>query len=230
MKKFALATVILTSVTALSTLTACGGNKSTAVSSSKSSSSSSSKVLSSSSKSSSTSTNSSVAVAQVSMNSEQIANGDFSSVVGTWKNAKGQTLTVTKDMLSFSDILGTYSQPEAGTVTGSKIDIPDWNDATGNPKIVQGVGSMEPAYQQNITISQGTSTNDVGNPTGAIFVDQISGAVIEIVFTPKGAEAFTNGQVHEADQSDKSKDRIWSFATQGGLDSATLAQNAYYKQ
>lgn len=154
------------------------------------------------------------------MNVAEIIDGDFSTIVGTWKNELGETIEITKDKMVFSDIAGG-SQHAPGTVTAAdlKVDIPKFNDEKGEPVLEPYImGQYRPKYIQQLEVEQGQSYDRKWG-----FVSPASQAPLYIAFFPVGFITVDGQTVKE--------EAITSFFTQSSinLDYAALHGEVYHR-
>lgn len=182
----------------------------TAASSSSAKSSQSVSSSQASSAASSSSNSASSSAVSSSMNTQQIAEGNFTSLVGTWKNADGQYLTFSGD--------------------GSDITVRDGSHWTLQPHeanqsgIYQGLGGSSPIVALMMTTSQ----EDVG--------DMLYG----LKFIPVGvSDNHIYGAVAQSstDPTDTSRDRIIGLQGETGSSDGLMpnygdsreASRAYYR-
>lgn len=111
------------------------------------------------------------------MNLNELETGNYTSVNGTWVNGLGSTIIVEDGTIKFTDITGFG---ESGIVSGFQVNVPEFNDSDGSPKIVEGIGGMDtPRYNQKLT-----SYNDNGIVTlESVFIN----AKLCISFLPQNS-------------------------------------------
>ncbi|WP_071130727.1 DUF6287 domain-containing protein [Enterococcus timonensis] len=139
-----------------------------------------------------------------------ISTGNYESIIGSWQNGLGETITADKDVLNFSNI---NSFGAAGTVSGLTIDVPDFNDENGQPQLEEWAGTERKEYDPQLEIKE---NQEILELTGS-FID--SG--YHLFFLPEG----TRGELTVGDLN---QDKIVSLSTQSSIDSIPEEQ-VYYK-
>lgn len=138
---------------------------------------------------------------------------DYSSANGTWKNAKGFTLTVKDNQLDIEDVKSASADGLPATVNQLVIDIPSENDGAGQPNVTKLGTSDVPSYAKELQVTM---------EDGAVFLKGTAfRAMLYVGFIPKGE---TGG----IGISDSEKDRIVTGITQESLDERDPAY-VYYK-
>ena len=144
---------------------------------------------------------------QSDMNLDEVKVGNYTSINGNWLNAKGKTLTVENDTLSFEDLTNTDC---AGTVAGQSVDLPSRNAADGSPKTETLFGSEKPSYEKQLT---GVDKQSYFTLQGSTL-----NAGLFISFYPAGV-------IGDISDSDITQDRIVSLETQA---TGVPAEIVYY--
>lgn len=145
------------------------------------------------------------------MSLNEIKEGNYSSVNGTWKNNLGDTITVEHQTISFSNIT-TYG--EAAEIDELHINIPSANGADGTPLVEEGIGGIQrPRYAPQLETSQveGYVTLQTNYSDGLLCIS----------FLPSGI----SGDIQEGDSS---REKIVALGTQNG---PTVVSNelVYYR-
>ncbi|CAM2864332.1 DUF6287 domain-containing protein [Dellaglioa algida] len=146
------------------------------------------------------------------MNTKQIQEGDYSSIKGEWKNGRGKKISVTTDIMKFTDITGVN---QGGSVEGLKIDIPEMNLPDGTPKLTTyGFSDVKvKSYDQQLKVSE--------SKEGLSMASRIPGAVEYVSFLPKG----TMGDLQEGNRN---QDKIIAVMTQNNATSVQKSE-VYYR-
>ncbi|MGM0213249.1 DUF6287 domain-containing protein [Enterococcus sp. AZ109] len=150
--------------------------------------------------------------AQLSMNLNEIAVGNFTSISGTWQNGLGQTIVVGNQTMEFSDITALQNP---ATISGLKLTVPEWDSADGTPNMVPYIGhdNMIAEYDQQLVIS---------NLNGILsFRSELPGAALYISFLPKGIMGDIQGGYNE-------NEKIVALGTQNNP-TAVQESYVYYK-
>ncbi|MDR0199759.1 MAG: DUF6287 domain-containing protein [Streptococcaceae bacterium] len=149
-------------------------------------------------------------VASLAMDLTQIEKGNFTSLVGTWKNPAGETLNITSSTITTQAFPAIKMQgTTAATLTGLKLSIPSLNTQNGTPQTVPGVRGTSltagaPYYQQTLKISPPNPAH-YGTNYLALY-SSIPDAFVAIEFLPAGKLPFNSPETPANNTS--SEDRI----------------------
>lgn len=159
------------------------------------------------------------------MNFDEIKDGNYSSIEGTWKNTKGDIITITKDTIEASAFKTINGNAQA-TIKGLTINIPSQNDSQGNPRVVEedNVYKGAPLYSKTLKVSvdDGSNSNASYNFL-SLWTNRVN-AISQIAFLPANKKPY-NTQV-QSDNESSSEDRIFlNVAQQPVID----VNNAYIK-
>lgn len=145
------------------------------------------------------------------MNLSEIKTGDYTSVEGSWVNARGATLEIANQRIILTDLTG-YG--EGGTITGLRLDMPDSNGADGQPIVEEGQGGIvSPRYNPELRV-----VDDAGFVT---LNTTYTGALLCVSFLPERVAGDIQG-------GDIQQEKIVAIGTQNNA-TAVPADYVYYR-